>query len=249
MGLGILFCLLAAASGIWAQQPLAFEVASIKLSKPGQSPFLIRPLPGGQSYVATNVPVKLIMKLMYHLTDGQVVGGPEWLDSDRYDIQAHAEHPSSVEQLHEMFRTLLTDRFQLQFHREMREQSAYVLSVDKSGAKLKVNDSPQNFDVPIRPTGVGKFAGIQVPMSYLAWYVAQILKRPVVDKTGLDKSYDFTLEWFPEVPPGTMINGAPAPESISIFTALHEQLGLKLTAEKAPVEVFVIDNAEKPSEN
>jgi uncharacterized protein (TIGR03435 family) len=239
----------------WAQSPtaqpprLSFEVASIKRAQPGERG-IIRPLPGGQSYIATNVPVKLIMKLMYYLTDSQISGEPGWFDSEGYDIEAKAESPSSLDQLHQMFQTLLADRFKLRFHHELREENAYVLTVDKAGSKLKVNDSPQNFEIPIQGKTFGKFSGIRVPMTYLTWFLAERVHRPVVDKTGLDKNYDFTLEFTPpDLPPGVLLNGAPPPDLPSLFTALHEQLGLKLTGEKAPVEVFVIDHAERPSEN
>jgi uncharacterized protein (TIGR03435 family) len=237
-------------------QPLAFDVISIKPSPPGNRPggMGIRPLPGGQSYVATGVPVKLIMKLMYHITDSQISGGPGWLDTDRYDIQAKAERPSDIDQLHEMFQTLLVDRFQLKFHREMRDMSALALTVDKSGPKLKLNESPQDFEIPIRPTARGKITGVRVPMSYFSWFLAQNLNRPVVDKTGLDKNYDFNLEWAPEIPPGAVFalrDGAPPPvvDGPTLFVALREQLGLKLDTQKTKVEVFVIDHAERPSEN
>jgi uncharacterized protein (TIGR03435 family) len=235
------------------QAPLAFDVISIKPSPPGNRPGGIRPLAGGQSYVATGVPVKLIMKLMYRINDSQISGGPGWLDTDRYDIQAKAEHPSNIDQLHEMFQTLLADRFQLKFHREMKEMSALVLTIDKSGPKLKLNESPQDFEIPIRPTARGKITGVRVPMSYFCWFLSQNQNRPVVDKTGLDKNYDFNLEWAPEIPPGAVLReGAAAPPVIdgpTLFVALREQLGLKLDTQKAKVEVFVIDHAERPSEN
>jgi uncharacterized protein (TIGR03435 family) len=148
--------------------PLAFDVISIKPHPPGQNRGGgIRPLPGGQSYIATGVPVKLIIKLMYRITDSQISGDPGWLENELYDIQAKAEKPSNIDQLHEMFQTLLADRFHLQFHREMRELSAYALTVDKSGPKLKLNESPQDFEIPIKPTARGKISGVRVPMPYL----------------------------------------------------------------------------------
>jgi len=228
-------------------QPLAFEVATVKPSKPDARGGGIKPLPGGQTYIATNVPLRLMMKLMYKITDSQIIGGPEWMNTALYDVEGKAERPSNVDQLHEMFQTLLAERFKLQFHREKRELPAFVLTVDKSGSKLKLNTSAENFDIPIKPAGRGRAAGERVPMNYFTWFLAQQLNRPVVDQTGLDRFYDFNLEWAPELPPG--VNGAEPPPSAdgpTIFTAIREQLGLKLESKKAPVETFVIDRVERP---
>ena len=112
--------------------PLSFEVASIKPSKPGDGGGGIKPMSGGQGYIATNVPVKLIIKLMFHLNDRQISGDPPWLDTDLYDIEAKADGPHNVDDLHVMFQNLLVDRFKLQFHKETRVLSAYELVVDKS---------------------------------------------------------------------------------------------------------------------
>jgi uncharacterized protein (TIGR03435 family) len=151
-----------------------------------------------------------------------------------------------------MFQTLLADRFKLRFHRETKELPAFVLSVDKSGSKLKLNSSPEPFEIPINFAGRGSVTGQRVPMTYFAWFLSQQLGRPVVDRTGLDQHYDFTLQWTPEPP----LSGSseareplPASDGPTIFTALREQLGLKLQSEKAPVEIFVIDSAERPAAN
>src|SRR5262249_20800976 len=100
---------------VFAQNRLEFEVASVKPSKPDARGGGIKPLPGGQTYVATNMPVKLMIKLMHHLNDRQISGGPAWLDTDRYDIEAKADGPHNLEELHLMFQNLLADRFKLQF--------------------------------------------------------------------------------------------------------------------------------------
>jgi uncharacterized protein (TIGR03435 family) len=162
--------LLSLVSITYAQvKPLAFEVASIKPSTPGSVGGGIRPLPGGQTYIASNIPLRLMIKLMYRMTDSQIVGGPSWIDTEKWDVPAKAARPSTLDQLHEMFQTLLTDRFKLQFHREMKEMRAYVLTVDKSGSKLKLSDAKEPFEVPIKPAGPGKMNGTRVPMSYLCW--------------------------------------------------------------------------------
>jgi uncharacterized protein (TIGR03435 family) len=232
---------------------LKFEVASVKPSKPGENFRMIRPLPGGQTYVATNAPLRMMITVMYRITDSQIVGGPSWLETDPYDVEARAESPSSVDQLHEMFQTLLADRFKLQFHRETQARQAYVLTVDRSGSKIKMSENQEPFDIPIKPAEPDKFVGTRVPMSYLCFFLSLQLNVPVVDQTGLGGYYDFTLEWTP--PP--LLQGGPETPEPSVFAtgspdligALRKQLGLNLESRKAPVEVFVIDHVEKPSEN
>ncbi len=234
-------------------KPLEFDVASIKLSAPGGQGGAVRPLNGGQTYVATNMPLRLIIQLMYRITPAQLVGGPDWLN-DRYDIEGKTDMKgANIDQLHEMFQSLLADRFQFKFHKESRDVSGYELVVDKSGPKMKVSELENTFDIPIKGAGRGKLAGQRVPMQYLAFFLSQQLNQPVVDKTGLDKFYDFTLEFAPPappVPPGT--DGSllpPAPEGPDIFGALREQLGLKLDSKKVRAEVFVVDRLERPSAN
>jgi uncharacterized protein (TIGR03435 family) len=225
--------------------PLTFEVILVKKSAAGARPGGI-PMPGGQTYRAQAMPVRLMMMLMYKITSSQIAGGPEWISSELYDVEAKAAQPSNIDQLHEMFQTLLADRFKLQFHKETREIRAYLLTADK-GSKLKVSDGQDPYDIPIKPDGPGRIVGTHVPMSYFSWFLAQRLNTPVVDKTGLDKLYDFTFEFSvpPEVP-----GGPPTPPDFTaMFAEMHRQLGLNLEQKKAPVEVFVIDRVERPAEN
>jgi uncharacterized protein (TIGR03435 family) len=127
-----------------------------------------------------------------------------------------------------------------------------VLTVDRSGAKLKLNESLEQFEIPVKGPP-GKMIGERVSMSHLSWILAQLLNRPVVDKTGLDRYYDFTLEWSPELPPGLAAADSretpPDRNGPTIFTALREQLGLKLASQQGPVAVFVIDHVERPTSN
>src|SRR5258706_14188197 len=132
--------------------PLAFEVGSIKPADPEARGGGIRPLPGGQTYVAQGVPLRLIVQFMYKITDSQLVGGPDWMNTERFDIRAKAERPSNLDELHEMFQTLLADRFKLRFHRETRTLPAFVLPVDKPGLKMKPHESPEPFEIPISGT-------------------------------------------------------------------------------------------------
>jgi len=233
---------------------LEFEVASIRPSKPGADGGGIKPLPGGQTYVATNIPVKVMIKLMFHLNDRQISGDPGWLETDLYDVEAKADRSHNIDELHVMFQNLLADRFRLRFHKETRMLPAYELVVDKSGAKLTENKSPEHFDIPVRPTGFGNLEATHCSMSYFSWILSQMLDRPVLDQTGLTQFYDFKLEWTPELPPGLAARpdaaaNLPPTNGPDIFTALREQLGLKLESHKGPVEVMIIDHVERPSEN
>ncbi len=191
-------CMIAAA-GAQSQTEanrLTFELASVRPGKPIDFGIgLPRPMPGGQSYVATNAPLMVMVMTAYRITDSQILGAPKWMIFDPWDIEARAEHPSTREQLQEMFQTLLADRFKLRFHRETKEAAAYVLSVDKSGSKLKVSDIKDPSDTPINPgdrPGVRVATGVS--MSYLCWYLNFNFDAPIVNKTGLDGYYDFTLD-------------------------------------------------------
>ena len=237
------------------RRPLAFEVASVKPSTPGGRGGGIKPMPGGQTYVATNIPLRLMMMSVYRISDSQILGAPAWMDSERWDVDAKAEHPSNLDQLHEMFQTLLAERFNLQFHREPKEIVAYVLSVDKSGAKLTPGDSKDAFDIPMRPGDrPGETIGVSVQMSYLCWRLSLQLNSPVVNQTGLDGYYNFTLV-LPPPPIERLDATGPLPATTSsdlaadLSTALRQQLGLKLESRKVPVEVFVVDHVERPTNN
>ena len=233
---------------------LTFEVASIKLSQPGAKIYTIKPLSGGTGYTAQNSPVKLMISLMYKVPMRQIRGGPDWINTDRFDIEARADHPSSVDDLHLMFQNLLADRFNLKYHMETQEGPVYALTIDKSGLKMKADGTGQAMGIPIVPATGGGFKGTQVPMKYLIWWLGQQLQhdgRPVVDETGLSESYDFTLSFAPELPPNVSRDSLPPEiqDLPSIFEGVKQQLGLKLEPTRGPVEYFVIDHIEKPSAN
>jgi uncharacterized protein (TIGR03435 family) len=194
---------------------------------------------------AGNVTLKRCIMGSYGVGPEQVVGGPDWVDTLRFDIVAKADQPVADDAvMNSMLQRLLADRFKLALHRETRSLEAYVLGVDKKGAKLalaKGGDSSTNTEtnqagvtITARNTGMG----------LLAEDLARVVELPVVDQTGLKGIYDFTLHWTPDNL--RTVNNA---DSISIFAAIVEQLGLRLRATKAPVEVLVIDHAEMPGEN
>jgi len=226
-----------------------FDVASIRLSQPDLRGGSIKPLPGGSGYTAQNIPVKLMISLMYKVPMRQIEGGPDWLNTDNYDIEARTDHPSNIDDLHTMFENLLADRFRLKFHKEIKEGPVYALVVDKSGLKMKIDGTGQDLKIPINYGKENEAIGTRVPMRYLCWWIGQQLRRddrPVIDETGLKDSYDFTLRFAPEVPPDVPKENLDLP---SIFDGLRDQLGLRLVAKNGPVESYVIDHIERPSEN
>lgn len=238
-----------------SKPPLAFAAASIKRSEPGALAPIVGPLRGGQTYIARNASVRLILEVVYGLIDDQISRGPEWIDTEHYDIEARAEKPSGLPQLDLMFQNLLLTRFDLKFHRETKQGSVYVLSVDKSGPKLRINDHADVLNAHVGPN-VGSLPGMiaeGIDMPALCRNLAIVLRRPVRDETGLTGYYDFRLQWapiLPFAPPADGNDGPPASlDGPSIFSALREQLGLELQAKKGPVDVFVIDHIEKPSPN
>ncbi len=267
-----------------------FDVASVKPSKPGGIGMRIMSQPGGR-FTATNISLKALIHFAYEVQDFQISGGPAWLDSDKYDIEAKAESSSEGDMRNMsdeqrklefdkrklMMQALLAERFHLILHKESKEAPIYALVVAKNGPKLKVATAEELAppppldpkDMPDKPDSKGPFRGQGIRMgrgevnaqAVKLGFLADVLSnqpelgRTVVDKTGLAGTYDFTLRWTPEEQQGAVFKGpgdAPAPPDAngpSLFTALEEQLGLKLESQKGPVDLLVIDHAEKASEN
>ncbi|HEV1284485.1 MAG TPA: TIGR03435 family protein [Bryobacteraceae bacterium] len=215
-----------------------FEVASLKPndSGPGHSDVDV----DGNLLRMKNVTLKACIVWAFRTTDAQV-SGPSWLESERFDIVAKAESGSPQPA---MLQAVLADRFKLAVHRETREQTLCELVVAKNGPKLKKVD-PGEDDTTSRR---GHLTATRVSMPALARFLAGPnirLGRPVVDKTGLDGVFDFTLDWTLDSDAEKSPDHPP-----SIFVALQEQLGLKLEARKGPVEVLIVDHVEKvPTEN
>ncbi len=222
----------------------SFEVASIRPNKSGAQ--------GGSSsfaaatYNGTNVTLKRVIRLAYSPIQ-EFVGGAGWLDSEHFDITAKAEGNPSREQLQLMLRSLLADRFKLVVHKETRDVPAFALTLARSDGKLgpSLRRSSTECPEPNQGKGVGgcgfrigdgALAGRGATMERLAAELI-LTGRPVVDRTGLTGIFDIDLHWMPD------------DLNAELFTALRDQLGLKLEAIRAPAEVIVIDSAEKPSEN
>lgn len=214
----------------------AFEVVSIKPAPAGVRNMGIGRGPGG-GMNAYNVPLKFLVTYAYDVRDFQISGGQGWFDSERYDVSAKPESPASQEQLKLMLQSLLADRFKLVLHRETKQLPVYELIVAKGGPKLKESAEGTS---PSLLTDGKSITAAKVTMPMFIRLLSQFLGRSVLDKTGLPGNYDFKLQWTPDEAEG---------DGPSIFTATQEQLGLKLESSKGPVEVLVIDRAEKPSEN
>jgi len=236
-------------------KPPAFEVASIKPAAPNQPGMGMQRLPGGRINMK-NVTLRVLISLAWDIRDFQITGGPAWIDSDRFDILAKPEteipdNPEGRVRLLQMIRTLAADRFGLVCHRETKETNVYALVVAKNGLKLAA-PTPQGHASMMG--GRGKLEGKDAKPADLARLLSTILGRTVLDKTELSGEYDFNLQWTPDIGDGLAFKGAPpesprAADGPSIFTAIQEQLGLKLESQKGPVEMLVVDRAEKPAEN
>jgi len=248
----------------------AFEVASIKPDKSGTQMIMFRLTPDGIN--VTNTPLKMLVQQAYGVEENQVIGLPNGLSSERYDVEAKVDS-SEVAKLHDldphqrtrMLQPVLAERFQLKVHRETRNLPVYELVLAKGGPKFHEAKSGDTYPNGIKgPDGHsgpglmwlqdGRLTCQAVGMTELTRILSQRLGHNVLDKTGLTGKYDLAMEWPPEDRPGPMSEGGEggnAAESSgpSIFTVIQEQLGLKLESHKTAVEVLVIDHVEAPSAN
>jgi uncharacterized protein (TIGR03435 family) len=241
--------LIALAACIQAQP--TFDAASVKPANPAARGASLEILPGG-NLAATNVSLRALLKEAYGIRDFQIASAPSWIDSERFDIQARSSDAGGDKQVRLMLQSLLADRFKLLAHRESRDLQAYVLTVAKNGSKLTAAAQHPEGASGVRIRGSGRLTGTQATTGQLAQALSDIhlngstiLDRPVLDLTGLSGTYDFTLEWTPDLAASDSTDRSGP----SIFTAVQEQLGLKLEKQKAPVDIFVIDHVEKPAEN
>lgn len=238
-----------AQTGASAPGRLVFEVASIKPSKNTANGNVVEIAPGGQRFTATNTPLKLLIMTAYDVNVRQIAGGPGWLNSEFYNVEAKAEHPASRQQIHLMLQSLLADRFNLKLHKEHKELPLFVLTAENYQSHL--HENKLGGEPHVRRGKSGQTVFENVPLFQLTWFLSLRLGREVLDKTGLKGNYDFELAWVPDVPArgDGADNPVPDPNGPSVFAALHEQLGLRLTASKGPLEIVVIDHADKPSAN
>ncbi len=246
------------APGVPRSQP-AFGVVSVKPNTSGEQGGTSRAQPG--RYQGINVTLKRMITLAYRPVQ-EFVGGPDWINTAHFDVDARAEGSPSQEQMLEMLRTMLADRFKLVVHKELKESPVYALTLARrdgrpgsrltpSAAECQPPDSGRGAPSPQAPAprcgfrlGDGVLSGRGATMSRLAGELS-FVGRQVIDRTGLTGSFDIDLEWTPDAP-----GAAPSPDAgPSIFTAIQEQLGLKLEPSTAQLEIVVIDSAERPAEN
>jgi uncharacterized protein (TIGR03435 family) len=230
--------------------PPAFDAASVKRSPPqplGKGGSSMKADPG--RLTCTNVPLKRYLITAWGLKDYQV-SAPDWMNDERYELTATMPAGTPPHEVLLMLQALLVDRFKLATHRETKELAVYALVVDRNGLKLK---PAEGFGTGVSSSPTRRSMRANVTMKSFAGTLSGLLDRPVVDMTGLTGGFNISLEWAPDEMPsnpngseGRAADGVPGP---TIYTALHE-VGLKLESRKAPVEVLVVDRAEKvPVEN
>ncbi len=213
-----------------------FEVASVRPSQPGVDGTAIL-CESGRFTVYHNT-LKSLIQLAWRVRDVQVTGGPGWIDSDQFYIAAKGDPAATDNQCGAMVQALLMDRSKLTLQRETRQLPVYGLVVDPKGPKFHASAASARPDMT---GGPGQLKATKISTGILAQSLSRQLDRPVLDLTGLTGRYDFALEWTPE--------GDTAGAGPSIFTAMQEQLGLRLETKTGPVETLVIEHVEKPKEN
>lgn len=248
-------------------KPLKFEVASIKLNRSGEERVSGGFLPGGL-YRVTNYPLRALIAAAFMRPqinpDFLIAGGPEWMDSDRFDIEARAsgefpsgpDGPTAPRRL--MLQALLADRFGLQVHHEPRERDIYALILARSDQRLGPQLRPSSADCAVQGActvklGPGNIASAGITIFQLVNLLPRFVDRVVVDSTGLNDRFDLRLVWTPAqgewIAPIAGGDAIALSDGPSLFTAVQEQLGLKLQPRKGPVDTLIVDHAERPSQN
>jgi uncharacterized protein (TIGR03435 family) len=233
---------------LFAQSPKRFDVVSIRASSPAADTDTRR-LPGGR-LIATGLTVRGLIRRAWDVQDFQIVGGPAWIATDRYDVSARApDGTASDEPLNAFIQEMLGDRFGLRIHQESRRLPRLALTVAKNGHKLR---GAQPDSKTTWAMGRGSMTGQNVTTAMLAVNMLQrVLNQWVSDETGIPGHFDITLKWNAGDDLATSAPGEPLNPELgpSIYTAVQEQLGLKLVAGKGPVPVIVIDRISRPTGN
>ncbi len=246
------FLLLTTSLSLFAQSvgtSPSFEVASIKPAQAKDSPAGFK-IQNGR-FVGTNVTVRLLVAIANGLQVHQVSGGPDWASSEGFDVEAKAgSNAADRELMTQMLQTLLADRFKLTLHHETRDSTVYALVVGKDGPKIKLS-TDQTPGVALGPNGrinigTGSVVGTAIPLPLFTGLLGQQLGRIVRNDTGMAGRYDIDLRWTPGTAGEDPPEGSSGP---SIFTAIQEQLGLKLQSTKGATGMLLIDHVERPSAN
>lgn len=227
-----------------------FDVATIKANRGGKGPGDLYASPG--ALTIRNLPLHTIVAVAYGILPHQI-SGPQWLKEERFDIVAKTGSPVADEdEMLPLLRPLLAERFHLATHRESREMPAYVLTVGKNGPKLEEARAGGDLSFKkVNKTGGARIRGGHLTMAQFAEILSRRLGHPVLDKTGLTGAYLVSLEWAAEKTPkkpGKPGKVKPDKDRSSIFTAIQEQMGLRLEGRKAPVDILVIDHVGKTPE-
>lgn len=256
---------------ICAQSPPAptFEVASVKQNMSDSGSSGSKDSPG--SYAVINMPLRRLIAIAFRIhpaVDRDRIIRPSWVDGARFDIEARMSSGTRSDQIPDMLRNLLSDRFSLVTHTETRESTVFALVRARTdstfGPQLAVSslDCSQPVNRPSAESkaeqpmcGIistvdgngGVLRGGGRTMAALAEHLTGRVNRPVIDRTGMTGSYDFVLRWTPENVQDAAVNAGPSRDGTAIVTALQEQLGLKLEAHRAPVDFLIIDRIERPS--
>jgi uncharacterized protein (TIGR03435 family) len=238
-----------------AADPPRYDVSSIKPNTGADFRYTFHIERDG-TIIATGITLRRLMMTAY-VAGYKILGGPDWVSSKRWDVQAKANRtPLNNAENTQMLRALLADRFQLRTHSEKRNRPVYELTVARKGPVLqRVEDS--NIKLDIR-TGNGLIRFTKATVATFASQLSYALGRAVIDKTGILGEFSFDLEWTPVpgedggptssgLPPGTPVEPPPTLDGPSIFTAIEQQLGLRLKSARGPVEVLVIDGAQLPT--
>ncbi|HXE64573.1 MAG TPA: TIGR03435 family protein [Bryobacteraceae bacterium] len=250
------FALLLTVTACFAQQPRAFDVASVKLNTTGSGGINMRTQHG--HLTVENAPLFQIIQQAFRVKEFQLSGGRGWIMTERYNIDARMEKDDvSDNDLWFSLQPLLASRFHLKFHRETKTMPVFSLVVTKPGPKFQAHkEGAEGKDQPRLGvsigSGKGKLTATKTTMASFADSLGHQVDRIVVDNTGLKGEYDFILEWSPENHEGSIVSAVEEKiglTGLSIFDALPQQLGLKLESAKGPVQVIVIDSVDRPSSN
>lgn len=258
------FALVFLAAAACAQPSETFDVASVKLGDPLSPGTTFYFMPGAGVRIE-NASLKSLILSAYDLREYQLAGAAGWMDSERYTIIAKGTLPEGPADFRNMndrqrkassalvrarLRNLLAERFHLVVHKESKELPVYALVVAKGGVKMTANTAPDGSPNGIM-IGRAMFKATRASMEAIVQSLSSVVGRPVRDETGLSGFYDVKLEWTPDAAPSTAAAAERPPETFgpTLFTALQEQLGLKLESKKGAVETVVIDRAERPTEN
>ena len=232
----------------------SYEIATIKLSDPDQKGKGFGGPPG--QFMTRNTTLDDLMMYAYKVHTKQLVNGPSWMDSEKFDIQAKPDTPGqpSDEQSRRMMQKLLVSRFGLKFHEEKRDIPAFVLTVAKGGPKLDKSTADPNTPSSFFFRQLGNLTIRNISMPDFASWMQTVLDRPVVDHTQIEGRFDGKLVWNPDETQFAVFGPPPKPSTAPdapppLYQAIQEQIGLKLDAQKTGVTVLVLDHVEKPSEN